>query len=202
MLIAIRKAIKPYAKAMMFEIRDLGHSSLFEQLVACVISIRTFDETSLPLSLKFFKKARTQKQAAKLTHDEIFELIHGSTFAHQKANTIKAIAKAKIDPQNLTDLPGIGPKCANLVRGIALGEPAIAVDIHVHRVTNRWGYVRAKTPERTLEQLERKLPKKHWIEINELLVPFGKHICTGAKPKCSTCPVLAYCEQVGVTNPA
>ncbi len=84
--------------------------------------------------------------------------------------------------------------------GIACAEPRIGVDIHVHRVTNRWGYVAARTPEQTLEVLERKLPRRHWVEINRLLVPFGKHVCTGKAPKCSTCPVLEMCDQVGVTT--
>jgi endonuclease-3 len=93
---------------------------------------------------------------------------------------------------------GVGPKCANLVLGIACDQPFISVDIHVHRVTNRWGYVKANTPEKTMVALADKLPKKHWVDINRLLVPFGKHICTGNLPKCSTCPVLEMCQQVGV----
>ena len=88
----------------------------------------------------------------------------------------------------------------NLVMGIACGEARIGVDVHVHRVTNRWGYVGAPTPERTMEALMGKLPEEYWVEINRLLVPFGKHVCTGRAPKCSTCPVLDMCRQVGVTT--
>jgi endonuclease-3 len=95
--------------------------------------------------------------------------------------------------------PGVGPKCANLALGIACGQAVISVDVHVHRITNRWGYVEARTPEQTMLALAEKLPRKHWIDINRLLVPFGKHICTGRLPRCSTCPVLEYCQQVGVT---
>ena len=95
---------------------------------------------------------------------------------------------------------GVGPKCAHLVLGIACGEPFISVDVHVHRVTNRWGYVKASTPEKTMAALGEKLPRRYWIEINRLLVPFGKHICTGNLPHCSTCPVLEMCQQVGVTS--
>jgi endonuclease III len=104
------------------------------------------------------------------------------------------------DREVMLALPGVGPKCANLVLGIACGEARIGVDIHVHRVTNRWGYVQAPTPEKTMEQLEAKLPRRYWVEINRLLVPFGKHVCTGRLPKCSTCPVLDMCRQVGVTE--
>jgi endonuclease-3 len=87
-----------------------------------------------------------------------------------------------------------------LALGIACDRPFIGVDIHVHRVTNRWGYVAAPTPEATMLALEQVLPKKYWVEINKLLVPFGKHVCTGVAPKCSTCPLLEMCQQVGVTS--
>jgi endonuclease-3 len=100
----------------------------------------------------------------------------------------------------LLSLKGVGPKCANLTLGIACDEPCIGVDVHVHRVTNRWGYVSAKTPEKTMEQLHAKLPRHYRVEINALLVPFGKHICTGDRPKCSSCPLLSMCRQVGVTS--
>jgi endonuclease-3 len=86
------------------------------------------------------------------------------------------------------------------VLGIACNLPRIGVDVHVHRVTNRWGYVQTKTPEKTMLTLQKVLPEKHHVAINRLLVPFGKHICTGALPKCSTCPVLAMCQQVGVSE--
>ena len=94
---------------------------------------------------------------------------------------------------------GVGPKCAHLALGIACGHRRVSVDVHVHRVSNRWGYIRAASPERTMEALERTLPDRWRIEINALLVPFGKHTWTGRLPKCSTCPALAYCRQVGVT---
>jgi endonuclease III len=100
----------------------------------------------------------------------------------------------------LTSFQGVGPKCANLTLGIACGQAKISVDIHVHRITNRWGYVATRTPEATLALLEQKLPQIYWVEINRLLVPFGKHVCTGQRPKCSTCPLLAMCAQVGVTD--
>jgi endonuclease-3 len=100
----------------------------------------------------------------------------------------------------LVSLPGVGAKCANLVLGIACGQPRIGVDIHVHRITNRWGYIRAATPNHTLVALEAVLPRPYWVEINRLLVPFGKHVCTGQRPHCSACPLLDSCAQVGVTD--
>jgi endonuclease III len=102
--------------------------------------------------------------------------------------------------ETLLSFKGVGPKCAHLALGVACRQPVISVDIHVHRVTNRWGYVAARSPEKTMDALTEKLPKEHWIDINRLLVPFGKHICTGKLPKCSTCPVLGYCQQVGVSE--
>jgi endonuclease-3 len=92
----------------------------------------------------------------------------------------------------------VGPKCAHLALGVACGSAVISVDILVHRVTNRWGYVRTPTPDATMQALQARLPRRYWVEINALLVPFGKHVCTGRLPKCSTCPVLTWCAQVGV----
>jgi len=206
----LRKAIKPFRKAAMFELYDDGYTSAFEQLVACIISIRTYDEVMVPTAKRLFEKARTPKAVAALSVAEIGALINGTSFAGNKAKQIHEIAKrveaefggeVPCDREVLLSFPGVGPKCANLVMGVACGEPFIGVDIHVHRVTNRWGYVAAPTPEKTMVALEAKLPKKYWIEINRLLVPFGKHVCTGQRPHCSTCPLLEMCEQVGVENP-
>jgi endonuclease-3 len=203
----IREAIRPFPKAAMFELAEAGFNSPFEQLIACIISIRTYDEVSLPTARKLFARARTPGTISQLTVDEIDALIRECSFHERKAPQIQAIAKRVVDEFN-GDLPcdrevllsfaGVGPKCANLTLGIACGEPFISVDVHVHRVTNRWGYVSASTPERTLAALEAKLPREHWIEINRLLVPFGKHICTGQQPRCSTCLVVEMCQQVGV----
>lgn len=203
----IEKAIEPYKKAAMFELAEDGFSSTFQQLVACMISIRTYDEVTIPVARRLFEKARTPKEMAQLSAREIDELIGQSTFHERKAVQIKEMAQRVLDefggelpcdPEVLKSFSGVGPKCAHLVLGVACGEPFISVDIHVHRVTNRWGYIRASTPEKTMLALEEKLPKKYWIEINRLLVPFGKHICTGTLPHCSTCPVLDICQQVGV----
>src|SRR5680860_482857 len=151
----IREAVRPYPKAAMFELRDDGFDSPFEQLLACLLSVRVRDEYASALPC---------------------------------------------DAAVMQSFAGIGPKCTNLALGIACGQQRISVDIHVHRVANRWGYVSTSTPEQTMAALEKMLPPKYWVEINERLVPFGKHICTGARPKCSTCPVREMCQQVGVTS--
>ncbi len=205
----IREAVRPYPKAAMFELADRGHNSVFEQLVGCILSVRTRDEVTLPAALRLFAAARTPAEMIQLTSVEIERLIHDCMYSEVKAPRIHEIARRTVaeyggelpcDRDVLLSFVGVGPKCANLALGVACGEPVISVDIHVHRVTNRWGYVQAKTPEKTLKALEAKLPEKYWIEINRLLVPFGKHVCTGTSPKCSTCPVLAMCQQVGVTT--
>ena len=205
----LREAVAPYPKAALFELAAEGYDSVFEILVACVISIRTRDETTLPTSRRLFARARTPAEVAALSEREIDVLIGDCTFHESKAKQIRDIARRAVaehggelpcDREVLLDLKGVGPKCANLVLGIACGEPLIGVDIHVHRVTNRWGYVEARTPEKTMAALQEKLPRPYWVEINALLVPFGKHVCTGVRPKCSTCPLLSMCQQVGVTT--
>jgi endonuclease-3 len=205
----IREAVRPYPKAAMFELADEGFRSVFEQLVACIISIRTLDETTLPVARRLFARARTPAEMSQLTKQEIDALIADCTYHEAKAPQILEIARRVVaehggvlpgDRNVLMSLKGVGPKCANLALGVACNQPFISVDVHVHRVTNRWGYVEGKTPEKTLEALEAKLPPRYWVEINRLLVPFGKHICTGTLPHCSTCPVLDMCRQVGVTR--
>jgi endonuclease III len=203
----IRAAVRPFPKAAMFELADEGFSSPFEQLVACIISIRTRDEVTIPTARRLFARARTPLEVSRLMLREIDQLIRACTFHERKAQQILLIARRVVDEyegalpceaEALLSFEGVGPKCANLALGIACDQPRVGVDIHVHRVTNRWGYVSARTPERTSVALEGKLPRRYWVEINRLLVPFGKHICTGALPRCSECPVLEFCRQVGV----
>ncbi len=206
-LASIEEAVKPWPKAAMFELAEDGFNSPFEQLAACMISIRTYEEVTIPPARTLFEHARTPAQVSKLTAAEIDRLIYACTFHERKAEQILQIAKRvqdeyggklPCDAEVMQSFAGVGPKCAHLVLGVACGEPFISVDVHVFRVTNRWGYVQASTPEKSMLALEAVLPKKHWIDINRLLVPFGKHICTGKLPKCSTCPVLDMCQQVGV----
>ena len=205
----IEKAVASYPKAAMFELYERGYTSLFEQLISCIISIRTLDETTIPLSEKLFSIARTPGELLELSPQKLEDLLRGSQYPGQKAYTMLGIAKAALDEyggdipadyEKLTALKGVGPKCANLALGVASGHPGISVDVHVHRVTNRWGFVQTKTPELTMQALEQNVPKKKWIDINRLLMPFGKHICTSKLPYCSTCPVLEFCRQIGVTT--
>lgn len=204
----LRAAVSHLPKAALFELAEEGFGSPFEVLVACIISIRTLDEVTLPCARQLLTLARTPSAMCQLTPEDIDAAIRACTFHAAKAQQIYALAcqvmtahdgRLPCDAAVLGAFRGVGPKCAHLVLGIACQQPCISVDIHVHRVTNRWGYVQAPTPERTMTALEAVLPRDYWIEINRLLVPFGKHICTGSRPHCSTCPVRDMCQQVGVT---
>ena len=203
----IDEAIRPFQPAALFALATEGFNSPFDVLVACIISIRTMDEVTLPGARRLFALARTPLAMSQLTIAAIDDAIRPCTFHDAKARQIHDLARQvsatyggilPCDARLLRSFRGVGPKCTHLVLGIACGQPCISVDIHVHRVTNRWGYVQGRTPEQTMAALETRLPQQYWIEINRLLVPFGKHICTGSRPRCSTCPVLDMCQQQGV----
>lgn len=202
-------AVEPYPKAGLFELVAEGFDSPFELLVACIISIRTSDEVMLPTVHRLFAQARMPQDFVRLTPEQIDQLIRRCTFHERKAQQIHAIAQAVVEKHGgnlacdrdvLLSFKGVGPKCANLVMGIACHDPQIGVDIHVHRITNRWGYVQTKTPEQTMSVLEKQLPRRYWVEINRFLVPFGKHICTGRSPRCSTCAIFDLCKRIGVNH--
>jgi endonuclease III len=203
----IREAVSPYPKAAMFQLFDEGFGTPFELLVACIISVRTLDEVMLVCARRLFEFGRNPHQLNDLTPEQIERAINQSTFHERKAQQIHALAHRLVtdhagtlpcDKEILVSFHGVGPKCANLVLGIGCDQPNIGVDVHVHRITNRWGYVHAKSAENTRRALEEKLPEKYWVEINQVLVPFGKRICTGNYPRCSVCPLNDMCLQIGV----
>ncbi|WP_449233250.1 endonuclease III domain-containing protein [Azospirillum doebereinerae] len=205
----LRIALAGRPKAAMFDLRDRGYRSPFEQLVASLISARTRDETTLVVSERLFAVARTPDAMAELPEERLIALLRGATFPEPKARDILALSRRILDehhgsvpgtPDALMAFHGVGPKIAALTLAVGFGIPALAVDIHVHRIVNRWGYVAARTPERTMTALLGVLPRHYWVEINERLVPFGKWVCTGERPHCSTCPLLEMCERVGVTE--
>ncbi|HEX2998753.1 MAG TPA: endonuclease III [Armatimonadota bacterium] len=204
----LREACATLPRAALFALRDQGYASPFEILAGALISVRTRDETTLPVSQALFTRARSPAALQQIPEAALAALLKPATFAEVKAHRLREISvilleryggRVPSDLDALESLPGVGPKVAGLVLGIAFGIPAIAVDIHVHRVANRWGYITAKTPEQSEAQLRAKLPRRYWVEINERLVPFGKFICTGQRPRCSSCPLLSQCLQVGVT---
>ncbi len=204
----VAEAVRPYPKAALFELAEAGFDAPFEQLVACMISIRTRDEVTLVAARRLLEAANTPEAMAALEPGAIDALIRPSTYHEAKAHQLYTIARAILRDHGgslpcregvLRSFQGVGPKCAHLVLGIACGEPYISVDVHVHRVTNRWGYVAASRPEATMRALEGRLPRVYWVDINRLLVPFGKHVCTGRLPRCSRCSLLSMCRQMGVT---
>ncbi|HEY0581508.1 MAG TPA: endonuclease III [Chloroflexota bacterium] len=203
----LREAVRPFPRAMLFELYDAGHTSPFEMLAACLISVRTRDETSLRMAQQLFARARTPAEMAALDINEIDALIGKCAFHLVKSEQLNTMARLIVEEHDgqlpcsfevMTSYPGIGPKCANLALGIACHQPRIGVDIHVHRITNRWGLLSTPSPEATMRALEQVLPERYWVEINALLVPFGKNICTPVAPKCSICPLLDLCAQRGV----
>ncbi len=183
------------------------HRTPFQILISTIISLRTKDQVTAQASERLFKIAKTPEDILKLSEEEIQKAIYPAGFYKNKAKTIKEIARIIVEKYNgkvpdtleeLLKLPGVGRKTANLVLALSFGKPAICVDIHVHRITNRLGFVKTKNPEETEKQLMEKVPVEHWNRINDLLVAFGQTICKPVSPLCSKCPVEKYCEKVGV----
>ena len=179
----------------------------FKILIATVLSLRTKDEVTAKAADRLFQVADNPYDMMKIDEEEIAALIYPVGFYRRKAKNIKEICKVLIDKYDgkvpddideLLKLPGVGRKTANLVVTLGYGKPGICVDTHVHRISNRLGYVDTKTPEETEFALRKKLPEEYWIEINDLLVSLGQHICHPTSPKCSQCPIEEYCEKRGV----
>jgi endonuclease-3 len=181
----------------------------YRVLVSTLLSLRTKDEVTDAASRRLFRRAPTLNRLLRLTPRQIEKLIYPVGFYRTKARRLLEVAailrreRGGRVPDTLEDLlalPGVGRKTANLVLVEAFGTPAVAVDTHVHRITNRLGAVRTKTPDATETALREVLPKRHWIVYNELLVGFGKSVCTPLSPRCSLCPVAALCGRCGVVR--
>ncbi len=198
----VRAAVRPTTLAEVERKRDP-----FRLLVACVISLRTKDAVTAQASARLFAVARTPATVAALPEARIAKLIFPAGFYNTKARQIRAIASrivtehgSAVPPSRdaLLAFPGVGRKTANLVLGLGFGIPAICVDTHVHRISNRLGMVRTKTPEQTEYALQDVLPERYWIDINDLLVTFGQQVCHPTSPWCSRCPLAERCPRVGV----
>ncbi len=179
----------------------------YKVLVSTVLSLRTKDDVTHAASLKLFKQAPDIYALDKLTEKDIMQLIYPVGFYKTKAKNLKKIAKIIIEQYNgkvpksldkLLELPNVGRKTANLVLAKGYNIPAICVDIHVHRISNRLGLVKTKNPKETEFALMNILPKEYWIEFNDLLVPFGQNLCKPVSPFCSKCPIYEFCDRVGV----
>ena len=181
--------------------------SPFTVLVACLLSLRTQDKTTGEASARLFQLAATPQTMAKLPPAHIEKAIYPVGFYKTKAQNILKICRILISEYNgrvpddidtLLKLPGVGRKTANLVVTLGYNQPGICVDTHVHRITNRWGYVKTKTPEQTETALRAKLPRRYWMIINDLLVTYGQNICKPISPICSQCKIRHFCDRVGV----
>lgn|SRR3989338_1251989 len=197
---AIINALKKEHPSTFF---DRNTTDPFYVLIATLLSQRTRDEITYEVAPELFKKLRNPKEFSRASEAEIIRLIKRVGFYRRKADRIKKIAGILLEKHNgkvpgkfdeLTALPGVGRKTANCVLVYAFKKPSIPVDTHVHRVSNRIGLVRTKTPEETEMKLMKTIPKKHWMSINELLVKHGQTICRPVNPKCEKCPITRHCD--------
>ncbi len=205
-VIILRKAVLQW-KSPAVTIVSQRDGDPFKVLVSCILSLRTKDETTGPAAERLFRLAQTPQTMAELAPAEIEKAIYPVGFYRNKAVQIKEISRQLVTESNgrvpdeldeLLRFKGVGRKTANLVVTLGFGKPGICVDTHVHRICNRWGYVRTKSPEETEFALRDKLPRQYWLCINDLLVTFGQNQCKPISPFCSTCPLISFCERVGV----
>jgi len=181
----------------------------FRVLIACLLSLRTQDATTRGAARRLFAVADTPAAVARLSTARLARLIYPVGFYRTKARVIRALCRDLLarcggrvpaDLDGLLALKGVGRKTANLVLTVGFGRPGICVDTHVHRISNRLGFVRTRTPEQTEHALRAKLPRRYWIGYNDLLVAFGQNVCRPLSPHCSDCPVGAWCRRVGVVR--
>lgn len=179
----------------------------FKVLISTILSLRTQDATTAMASERLFRLADNPRDMLNLSPKEIEKAIYPVGFHKTKARTVLHICRELVekhgsrvpdDIDELLKLKGVGRKTANLVVSLGYGKPGICVDTHVHRISNRWGYLKTKTPLETEMGLREKLPKRYWIEYNSLLVALGQRICRPISPRCSECPIERYCDRVGV----
>lgn len=202
----LRKEVQRFAVPIVTEISRRNRNP-FSVLISTVLSSRTKDEVTRDAATRLIGQAPTPTDLLKLSENEIAKLIYPVGFYKTKARRLKDLCLQLLEeyhgqvPDNLNELlkiKGVGRKTANLVMALGFGKPAICVDTHVHRVSNRLGYVKTKTPEQTEMALREKLPMEYWIEYNDLLVTWGQNICRPISPLCSKCTILPYCKQIGV----
>ena len=189
--------------------RMRGKSDAFKILIACLLSLRARDENTEKVSKKLFKVADTPGQISKLPIPELEKLIFSSGHYKKKARILKHVSKTLIkefsskvpnDKEKLLSIKGIGPKTANIVLAFAYGKDVLPIDTHCHRIPNRLGWIKTKTPEQTKKELEKILPKKYWNKFNGVFVLFGKKICQPISPWCSKCPVEKSCPKINVNK--
>jgi len=204
----LRESAKAWSPAL---VDDKGRDQWgpYQILIATILSLRTKDTMTAQVAPRLFALADNPYDMIRHSPEQIEKIIYPVGFYRNKAKSISAISQQLIDDYNgtvpddldeLLKLPGVGRKTANLVITIGYNKPGICVDIHVHRISNRWGYIQTKTPEKTEFALRDKLPQEYWIEYNGLLVSMGQNLCAPTSPWCSKCPVIASCDRIGVTR--
>ncbi len=205
----LRAEYKRFRTPYVTEVSERIRRDPFRVLVSCLISLRTKDDVTRAASERLFKLGGSPKAVASLPLSRIEKAIYPAGFYRTKAGVIRDISRELVENcsskvpdeiDELLKLKGVGRKTANLVVTLGFGRPGICVDTHVHRITNRWGLVRTKTPDETERALREKLPKRHWIEINDLLVAYGQNLCRPASPFCSACRIAPYCARAGVAK--
>ena len=203
----VKREIRQWEEPVLGVVARESNRDPFRILISCLLSLRTKDKTTNEASVRLYALAHQPATMLGLPLRKIERAIYPVGFYRTKAKSIHAICRRLLDvyggtvPESIDELvtlSGVGRKTANLVVTVAYGKPGICVDIHVHRISNRWGYVRTKTPEETEQALRRKLPAQHWITFNDLLVPYGQHLCQPVSPFCSQCKLTEYCDRVGV----
>ena len=186
---------------------DVTTGDPYKVLIGCILSLRTKDEVTIPACERLFPVASTPRAMVQLTPEQIQQLIYPCGFYRNKSHTILSVSQHLLDHfdgktpdtiEELLTLKGVGRKTANLVVGLGHGKPAICVDIHVHRICNRLGYVETKTPDQTEFALRDKLPVEYWTIINRILVLHGRELCKPIGARCDSCPVEADCPQLEV----
>ncbi len=202
---ALRREVRRWDDPVVAKIAR--EQSAYRVLIGCLLSLRTKDETTAAASKRLFALARTPEAMVSLGLRTIEKAIYPVSFYRTKAAVVRGVSKTILaehdgrGPDTIDDLlklKGVGRKTANLVVTEGFGKAGICVDVHVHRITNRWGYVKTRNPDETEAALRAKLPKKHWIAINGILVSYGQNLCRPVSPRCSICKVRAACARLGV----
>jgi endonuclease III len=205
----LRREVRQWEEPVVGVVARTSARDPFRILISCLLSLRTRDKTTSEASARLFALAHTPAELLKLSGRRIERAIFPVGFYRTKAKAIHAICRRLLEvysgkvPQTIEELltlPGVGRKTANLVVTVGYQRPGICVDIHVHRISNRWGYVKTRTPEETEQALRAKLPKRYWITFNDLLVPYGQNLCQPVSPYCSRCKLLTMCDRVGVVR--
>lgn len=208
MVMRLRETAKAWAVPHVTEIANKRRDP-FRVLISTVLSLRTKDATTAAASDRLYGLADNPAALLALSEEQLAQTIYPVGFYRVKARNIHAICRVLLaeyggrvpdEIDELVALPGVGRKTANLVVTLGYGKPGICVDTHVHRISNRWGYVATKTPEKTETALRAKLPAMYWMEFNDIIVSFGQNLCHPVSPRCSVCPVARFCDRVGVTH--